>query len=292
MDTHTPAPPENGEPPGELHSLLQALDSLLLPLAQLCVGKGVPIQAVEERLRRTFVEAARRRSEGANPQRLTSRISTLTGLTRREVARIQALNEPARPTTRSAVSELFTHWLSLPEYQGEQGPMALPRVGPAPSFESLAQSVTRDVHARSLLEALIQLKLVVWDEEHDTVRLAAQAFVPRDQWTQMMGFLGDNVGDHLRAAVTNVLGHGNEHFEQALYADDLSADSLQQARRIISEQWRRLMTDVVPQLEALMKADAMAGRTQDQALRLGLYSWTQPMPPAPKPPETDPTEDR
>lgn len=104
------------------------------------------------------------------------------------------------------MSELFTHWFSLPDYQGANGPLELPRVGPAPSFDTLAQSVTRDVHARSLLEALIQLKLVAWDEASDTVRLAAQAFVPRDQWTQMMGFLGDNVGDHLRAAVTNVLG--------------------------------------------------------------------------------------
>lgn len=292
MEPNTTAPPEAGELSGDLHSLLQALDSLLLPLAQLCVGKGVPIQAAEERLRRAFVEAARRSSDGANPQRLTSRISTLTGLTRREVARIQELNEPARPTTRSSVSELLTHWLSLPEYQGDQGPMALPRVGPAPSFETLAQSVTRDVHARSLLEALLQLKLVAWDEEHDTVRLVAEAFVPRDQWVQMLGFLGDNVGDHLRAAVTNVLGHGSEHFEQALYADELSALSMQQARQIISDQWRTLMTDVVPQLEALMKADAMAGRPQDQALRLGLYSWTQPMPPTPETPETAPTEDR
>ncbi len=292
MDPNTPTQPEAGELSGELHSLLQALDSLLLPLAQLCVGKGVPIQAAEERLRRAFVEAARRSSEGANPQRLTSRISTLTGLTRREVARIQSLNEPARPTTRSAVSELFTHWLSLPAYRGANGPMTLPRVGPAPSFETLAQSVTRDVHARSLLEALIQLRLVEWDEERDTVRLAAEAFVPRDQWTHMMGFLGDNVGDHLRAAVTNVLGQGNEHFEQALYADELSAQSMELARRIISDQWRSLMTDVVPQLEALMKADAAAGRPQDQALRLGLYSWTQPMPPTPVTPETAPTEDR
>jgi hypothetical protein len=89
-----------------------------------------------------------------------------------------------------------------------------------------------------------------------------------------------------------VLGQGNEHFEQALYADELSEESLALARRIISEQWRSLMTDVVPRLEALMKADAAAGRPQDQALRLGLYSWTQPMPPTPVTPETAPTEDR
>lgn len=287
MSTNNTSPHQTSE----LHDLLQALDSLLLPLGQLCIGKGVPIQAIEERLRRAFVEAARRSSDGANPQRLTSRISTLTGLTRREVARIQALNEPARATTRSAVSEMFTLWLSLPEYQGGQGPMALPRAGPAPSFETLAQSVTRDVHARSLMEALIQLKLVIWDEKQDTVRLAAEAFVPRDQWTQLMGFLGDNVGDHLRAAVTNVLGHGNEHFEQALYADELSAQSIEKARQLISEQWRKLMTNMVPQLEALMKADAKAGRKQDQALRLGLYSWTEPMPPTPETPQTPLTKD-
>jgi hypothetical protein len=93
----------------------------------------------------------------------------------------------------------------------------------------------------------------------------------------MVGFLGDNVGDHLRAAVTNVLGQGHEHFEQALFADELSAESLQEARQLITRQWRRLMTDMAPRLAALMQADALAGRAQDQSLRLGLYSWTQAM---------------
>jgi len=32
----------------------------------------------------------------------------------------------------------------------------------------------------------------------------------------MVGFLGTNVGEHLEAAVTNVLTDGHQHFEQAL----------------------------------------------------------------------------
>lgn len=291
MPTTTHSPADTSSSLSEQQLLLQALDHLLAPMAQLCVAKGVPIQAVEERLRRAFVAAAQDACAGANPARLTSRLSALTGLTRREVARIQGLQEPARPTTRSPVTELFTHWLSLPAYQGEAGPMALPRLGPSPSFESLAQSVTRDVHPRSLLEALARLRLVEWDSATDTVRLAADAFVPRDQWAQLMGFLGENVGDHLRAAVTNVLGQGSQHFEQALFADELSEQSLQQARRLISEQWRALMTQLVPQLEALMRADASAGRPQNQSLRLGLYSWTQAMPCALPPTAPNPPED-
>ncbi len=257
--TESTNPPAHGDP---AQPLMAALDALLEPLAQLCVGKGVPIQAAEEQLRRAFVKAARQACDGANPQRLNSRISALTGLTRREVTRIEALAEPARPTTRSALTELA-------------------RQGDEPSFESLAASVTRDVHPRSLLEALCRLGLAEQDATRDTVRLSARAFVPRDQWAQMVGFLGDNVGDHLRAAVTNVLGQGNEHFEQSLYADELSSQSLQMARSIVSDQWQRLMTEVVPQLEALMQADALAKRPQDQCLRLGLYSWMQAMPPQP-----------
>lgn len=274
----TPSASQSPTPADEQQALLQALDSVLLPLAQLCVGKGVPIQALEERLRQAFVRAARDTCEGANPQRLNSRISNLTGLTRREVTRIQSLAEPARPSTRSAVTELFTRWMSLPPYRADSGPLELARLGPAPSFESLAQSVTRDVHPRSLLDALCRLGLAEHDAQRDTVRLLADAFVPRDQWVQMVGFLGDNVGDHLRAAVANVLGRGSEHFEQALYADELSTESMQQARQIISDQWRALMNIVAPQLEALMQADAATGRAQDQSLRLGLYSWMQAMP--------------
>lgn len=270
--------PSVQDPKAEQQALLDAIDNVLQPLAQLCVGKGVPIQALEEHLRKAFVSAARVQCERAHPQRLNSRISTMTGLTRREVTRIQALAEPARSSTRSAVTEIFTCWMSLPEYQASlDRPLELPRLGPKPSFETLAKSVTRDVHPRSMLETLCRLKLVEWDQQSDTVRLLQNAFVPRDQWAQMVGFLGDNVGDHLRAAVTNVLGAGNEHFEQTLFADELSEHSLVQARKIITDQWRLLLTQAGPQLQALMNDDAEHGRPQSQSLRLGLYSWMQPM---------------
>lgn len=283
--------PSVQDPKAQQQALLDAVDSVLQPLAQLCVSKGVPIQALEEHVRQAFVRAARAQCEGAHPQRLNSRISTMTGLTRREVTRIQALAEPARSSTRSAVTEIFTCWSSLPDYQASpERALELPRLGPKPSFEALAQSVTRDVHPRSMLETLCRLKLVEWDTQSDTVRLVQNAFVPRDQWAQMVGYLGDNVGDHLRAAVTNVLGAGNEHFEQTLFADELSEHSLVQAKKIITDQWRLLLTQAGPQLQALMNDDAAHGRPQNQSLRLGLYSWMQPMNSAPVPSVNSPAK--
>lgn len=68
----------------------------------------------------------------------------------------------------------------------------------------------------------------------------------------------------LRAAVDNVLGREREHLEQAVFADELSTESLQLAR-------------LVPLLEGLIAEDVRLGRTQDQRLRVGLYCYTSPM---------------
>ncbi len=274
----------------EQQALLGALAHLLQPFAELCLAKGVTIQAVEELVRRAFVQAARQVCQGARPDRLTSRISTMTGLTRREVGRLETEAAPELPATRSLSSELLTHWLSEPGYTDPQGrPLELARQGEAPSFEALAATVTRDVHPRTLLDEMVRLGLVGLAADKDRIRLLDEAFVPRNDWPQLVGFLGANVGDHLRAAVSNVLGSGSEHFEQALLADELSVQSLQQARQLISEQWRELMTRLGPRLQALMDEDQAMGRTQDQQVRIGLYSWSQPMAPLPAstPPQTE-----
>ena len=263
----------------EQHALLAALGHLLKPFAKICLAKGVPIQALEELVRHAYVDGARQACAGDNPDRLTSRISTMTGLTRREVRRIQQTPLPELPPTRSAATDLLTHWTSQPAYvDSKKAPLAIPRQGPEPSFEALAAKVTKDVHARSLLAEMIRLDLVRHHKDTDTVELLEDVFVPNEDWPQMVGFLGTNVGDHLQAAVTNVLGDGHQHFEQALLADELSSESIAQAKALISAQWRELITTLGPQLQALMDADKAAQRPQDQCIRIGLYSLSKAMP--------------
>lgn len=274
MNKTTPAPLHT-----EQQALLAAMGHLLKPFAQLCLAKGVPIQAIEELVRHAYVDAAKLACDGANPERLNSRISTMTGLTRREVARIQQIATPELPATRSAANDLLTQWTSHTSYvDKDHKPIAIPRQGPAPSFEALAATVTKDVHARSLMAEMIRLNLVIHRQSTDTVELLEDIFVPNHDWPQMIGFLGANVGDHLEAAVTNVLGDGHQHFEQAILADELSTESITQAKALISAQWRNLLTTLGPQLQALMDADKAANRVQDQAVRIGLYSLAKAMP--------------
>jgi Family of unknown function (DUF6502) len=266
-------------------AVLDALVGVFVPLAQLCIAKGIRIPAVEERLRSAFVVAARDAHPNQLATRLTSRISATTGLTRREVARLEREPDAVRQPQHSPMTELFTRWMSDPEFEGADGkPQVLARQGKAPSFESLAQSITRDVHPRTLLNELCRLQIAAHDVQADTVQLIREAFVPRGDWARMLAFLRENVGDHFRAAVANVLQESTNvakpQIEQAIFADELSAESLASAHELMGRQWRALLAQVVPELEKLIEADQHAGRAQDQSLRIGLYTWSEPMPKA------------
>lgn len=247
---------------------------MLRPLAELALAKGVPFQMAQELFKQAYVESAAAMPAEGPAHRQVSRISTATGLQRREVTRLMQAAPRAAQPRRSTAVDLFTRWMADAACRDT----ALPRQGAAPSFEALARGLTRDVHPRSLLEELVRLKLVSWDTEADTVRLQADAFVPRDDQARMLGFLADNVGDHFSAAVSNVAGGRPPHFEQAIFADELSAQSLAALRPLIGAQWKALAESLVPALERLIAEDAQAGRVQDQRLRVGLYEYHAPMP--------------
>ena len=285
--THTPATPATLDQGPEQQALHEALAGLTASLARLGVARGLPYAAVDEMLRLAFVQAAARAHPGLPEHRKVSRISTTTGLNRREVTRLVNQQERgAAPLSRSLASEVFTHWRTQPPFCDALGqPRPLPRHGPAPSFETLAQTITRDVHPRSLLDELCRLGLASWDEAADTVTVAREAFVPQGDSVRMLGFLGDNVGDHLNAAIDNVLSDNRMHFEQAVFAHGLSAASIDSVRPAVRAQWQSLLQALVPALEARVEADATTEPAPQGRLRVGLYTYHEgAAAPAPAPP--------
>jgi len=256
-------------------ALFRTLSRLLVPIARLCLANGITFATADEVLKRAFVQEANALQPGASEHGKVSRISTATGINRREVTRLTQLEVPERATKQPIASEILARWTTDHDYRNQKGePSALNRLGPAPSFETLAQTITRDVHPRSLLDELIRLDLVTHDESLDLITLTRNSFVPKSDSHQMLNLLGDNVGDHLNAAIANVLHDGSSHLEQAVFADELSTESLEALRPLVMAHWQALHEKMVPALTSLIEADKLAGRTQDQRVRIGLYSFT------------------
>jgi hypothetical protein len=267
--------PKNGVAFSEESAILSLLSRLLQPVARLCLANGITFAVVAEILKRAFVHEARLLHPDMPEHGMVSRISTATGINRREVTRLTKADIPAAVTRQPPAAEVLARWITDPSLRDRKGkPLALKRTGAGQSFEVLAQLVTRDVHPRSLLDELIRLGLVQHDAAGDQVALVVDDFVPRADLQQMLAFLSDNVGDHLEAAVENVTTGDGRHMEQAIFADELSEESARALQPRITARWQALREELVPFITELIEADRQAGRPQDQRVRIGLYSFT------------------
>ena len=253
----------------------------------------MPHATLDELLKQALVDAADRSHADLPPHRRVSRITTATGIHRREVSRLISLLRDGRaqqvPASRSHASELFTHWRTDPAFCDRRGsPAELPRQGPAPSFEALAQAITRDVHPRSLLDELLRLGLAAHDITRDTVRLVREAFVPQGDASRLAAVLGRNVGSHFDSAVDNLLLGDRTHLEQAVFAGGLSATSLAEFGQLARNQWQALLDGLVPALEAMVARDRadladpaegaspLPTTSTRHRVRIGLYTHAAP----------------
>jgi Family of unknown function (DUF6502) len=203
------------------------LARLLRPLVRLCIRGGMTYPALAQLLRELFVNVAEHDFALEGKEQTDSRVSLLTGIHRKEVARLRGAGAPVNetPAAVSRTSAIIARWLAAPEFTNAKGdPLPLPRTasGDEPSFESLVSSITKDVRPRAVLDEWLDRKLVTINEDEEIV-LVDTAFVPRGDDDRKWHYLGRNLHDHVAAAATNVSEPAPRFLERAVHYDGLSA---------------------------------------------------------------------
>ena len=198
------------------------LARLLRPLVRLLIRAGITFPALCELFRELYVNVAEYDFALPGKSQTDSRVSLLTGIHRKEVARLRGAGAPVSvvPAAVSRTSRVLARWLSAPEFNDGRGqPLPLPRSGDT-SFESLVTSVTRDVRPRAVLDEWLERGLVALDPQVRVV-LTEPACVPTGGSDQQLYYFGRNLHDHVAAAVANVLGE-HRFMERAVHYDGLS----------------------------------------------------------------------
>lgn len=277
---------EPSEPDSRAEVLLREAIALIAPLARLLVAHGVSYPVFAQQLKRVFLEAARTELAAKRERVTDSALSLLSGIHRKDVRTLQ--RAPAGPDAGarrpfSFAAEVVAHWISDTRYLDAEGaPRRLPIRSADPqaaSFESLAQSLSRDFHPRSVLNELERLGAVA--VEQDTVRLVSEAFVPSRGFAEMAYFLGANVADHIAAAAANIAaadrGARPPFIEYAVSADELTADSAeaiqQLAKRLVLSAFMRVSNEAERRIDG--DRPALSGR-RGSRLKFGAYFYIEP----------------
>jgi len=221
-------------------ALFKALRRALRPLFRLFVRKGVNLQAFQELAKQLYVEAALAEEQRATGKVTVSRLSTLTGIHRKEIKRLlEMLEQPQSMEERKASisAQIVSRWLGSADTTFADGrPRPLPYQSDdehTPSFYALVRSITQDVHPRTLLDALRTVGLLRQLEE-GSIELVEAGYVPDQSWEEKLFFAGKNLGAHSETIVHNLLGEEPPQLDRAVYYYCLTpqaADHLEQWAR-------------------------------------------------------------
>lgn len=236
--------------------VLAAVLRLMRPLARLLLRHGVAYPAFSAALKQVFLQAAVDELQSAGKKQTDSAISLLSGVHRRDVrtlGRLDTARFAAEGTPMNMASQVVSRWLSEVDYLDDEGrPLKLPRGGKAPSFDALVSAISSDVRPRAVLDELVRLGLA--REAEEGVLLQEAGFVPRQGFAEMANLLQDNLHDHAAAAALNLDGEGN-YLEQAIFADELTAESAQHLHAVSSRAWRIAFKTVMRETRSRYELD-------------------------------------
>jgi len=230
--------------------VLAAVLRAFKPLARLLLRHGVAYPAFAAALKQVFLEAAVEELRVAGKKQTDSAISLLSGVHRRDVRNLARLDARriAMEEPMNMASQVVSRWLSDPDcLDGEGMPLTLARSGAAPSFDALVARISSDVRPRAVLDELVRVGMC--EEGEGGVRLLAPGFLPRHGFTEMSHLLADNLHDHAAAAARNLDGEQN-FLEQAVFADELTAESAHQLHAVSARAWRQAFRTVMREAQA------------------------------------------
>lgn len=145
--------------------VIQSIRYLLRPLVRFLLKHGVTYAEFADACKDVYVDVARQEYGIQGRPTNNSRVAMLTGLSRREVARVRdrlldGLAEPAE-LQGSRISQILSGWHLDPEFVGESGqPKDLPPTGPSGSLAALLKRYAGDLPHGAIRKEMLQRGLI------------------------------------------------------------------------------------------------------------------------------------
>ena len=220
----------------ESHSkiVVQAIVRILRPLVRLLLRYGVSAGAFEELVRRVYVEVAEKDFQVDGKKQTTSRISVITGLNRKEVAKLQKL--PSIEDTDvderyNRAARVVTGWLRDQRYRTKAGlPAVLPFEGKQ-SFSELVNKYSGDMPPRAVADELMRLHIIEVTRTN-SLKLRTKGYVPQDSEVDKLQILGTDTAD-LIATIDHNLSHKQEEakFQRKVSYDNVPVEYVEEFRK-------------------------------------------------------------
>ena len=180
-----------------LKPLSAAVLRLFRPLVRVLLRNGVSYRTFADFAKWVYVDVATKEFGIEGRKQSTSRVSVITGLSRKEVKRVRELPRPddtASVERYNRAARVIAAWRRESNFQDAEGNAApLLLEGTGATFSELVKRFSGDVPVRAILDELIRIGAVERLED-GRVSLIVRAYVPESSEADKLHILGTDVG--------------------------------------------------------------------------------------------------
>jgi Family of unknown function (DUF6502) len=267
----------------QLKPLSAAILRLLRPLVRILLRNGVSYSKFADFAKWVYVDVASKEFGIKGRKQSTSRVSVITGLSRKEVMRVRQLSRPddrASAEKYNRAARVIAAWRRDRNFLDDEGnPAPLPMAGMDASFSELVKRFSGDMPVRATLDELIRIGAVERLED-GRIRLLARTYIPESSDADKLQILGTDVS-HLISTIDHNLETGpiGPFFQRKVAYDNLPDEVLPVFRKHSAKKAQTLLENLDRWL-AQRDRDVMptvkgAGRNQ---AGIGIYYFEEPIP--------------
>ncbi|UCD82198.1 MAG: hypothetical protein JSW26_12465 [Desulfobacterales bacterium] len=231
----------------EKHSkpLYAAILRLLRPLARILLKNGVSFSTFSDLAKWIYVDVATKEFGIEGRKQSTSRVSVITGLSRREVMRVRKLPRPdvtASTERHNRAARVIAAWRREPDFQDAGGkPAPLPMEGRGATFSELIKRFSGNVPPRAVLDELVNVGAVKRMED-GRVCLLTRAYIPRNIDAHKLNILGTDVQHLISTIDRNLKPETTEPlFQRKVSYDNLPDEVLPKFRKLFNKRAQALL---------------------------------------------------
>ena len=234
-------------PQRQSRPLIAALTVLLRPLVRSLLRHGIPSDVLAAVARQVYVHVAAEEFVLPGKKQTTSRISILTGLTRKEVRRIMTTAdvEDRQATDRyNRAARVISGWVRDKEFHDKDGlPLPLPVEGINASFGALVRCYSGDMPARAMLDELLRVGAVRRTKD-GRIRLVARFYVPEQSEADKLHILGTDTADLIATIAHNLTAKADPRFQRKVMYDNVPVEAVQEFQRLSANRAQLFLEDI------------------------------------------------
>ena len=226
-------------------SLVAAVLKLLRPLFRILLRNGVSFNTFSDLAKWVYVDVATQEFGIEGRKQSTSRVSVITGLSRREVMRVRKLPRPdvtASTERHNRAARVIAAWRRERDYLDANGnPALLPMEGRGATFTELVKRFSGNVPPRAILDELIHVGAI--ERRRDgKIGLLTRAYIPKGSDAHKLNILGTDV-QHLISTINHNLKPETTDpiFQRKVFYDNLPDDVLPEFRRHFTKRAQALL---------------------------------------------------